>query len=215
MDDWFTVEKIDASTYASSEYKHWEQSHSYLVIGTKRAALIDTGLGVGNIEKIVSELADLPITVITTHVHWDHIGAHKYFQKVYVYEEEKNWLNGKFSIPLSAVKANLLKIPCDFPADFDPEQYTIFQGKPSMLLHDGDIVDLGSRKLQVIHTPGRSPGHICLYEKSTGYLFSGDVIYQGTLDAFYPSTNPIDFMQSVKRIAQLPLNRILPGHYSL
>lgn len=45
MDDWFTIEKIDPDTYAVSEYRHWEQTHSYLVPGREKAALIDTGLG--------------------------------------------------------------------------------------------------------------------------------------------------------------------------
>ncbi len=60
----------------------------------------------------------------------------------------------------------------------------------------GDIISLGNRQIQVIHTPG----HICLYEKQKGYLFSGDLIYKGTLDAFYPTTNPVDFMKSIKKV---------------
>ena len=47
MKDWFTVEKIDEDTYAISEYQHWEETHCYLLCGTKRALLIDTGLGAG------------------------------------------------------------------------------------------------------------------------------------------------------------------------
>ena len=77
--NWFTVEKIDARTFAISEYKHWEETHCYLLCGTERAVLIDTGLGVANIKNVVDDLTDLPVSVITTHVHWDHIGGHKYF----------------------------------------------------------------------------------------------------------------------------------------
>ena len=53
MDSWFTVEKIDCNTFAISEYKHWEETHSYLLCGEKMAVLIDTGLGISNIRKIV------------------------------------------------------------------------------------------------------------------------------------------------------------------
>ena len=74
MKDWFTVEKIDEDTYAISEYQHWEETHCYLLCGTKRALLIDTGLGVANIKEVVDKLTMLPIFVVTTHVHWDHIG---------------------------------------------------------------------------------------------------------------------------------------------
>ncbi|OPJ60394.1 MBL fold metallo-hydrolase [Clostridium oryzae] len=215
MSNWFTVEKIDHLTYAISEYKHWEQTHCYLLIGEKTSLLIDTGLGVADIKSVVTDLTDKPVQVVTTHVHWDHIGGHKYFNNIIVHEKEESWLNGKFPIPLKIVKSNLMKEPCDFPKDFDLDGYTIFQGRPTGILKDSDVIDLGGRKLEVYHTPGHSPGHICLYERSKGYLYSGDLIYEGTLYAFYPSTNPSDFMNSVSRMSKLNITRILPGHYSL
>lgn len=215
MDDWFTVEKIDENTYAISEYKHWEHAHSYLLIGSEKAVLIDTGLGVSNIGEVVKKLTDLPVQVLTTHVHWDHIGGHFHFKNFGVHEIEKGWISDGFPIPLQAVKANLLREPCVFPADFDADKYSVFQGKPNLLLRDMDSVDLGNRYLQVLHTPGHSPGHVCFYEAATEYLFSGDLIYKGKLDAFYPTTDPVAFMRSVKRITELPVSRILPGHHSL
>lgn len=69
-----------------------------------------------------------------------------------------------------------------------------------MVLHDGDSIDLGNRKVQVIHTPGHSPGHICFYESDRQVLYSGDLIYAGCLDAFYPTTDPVQFMESVKKV---------------
>lgn len=125
------------------------------------------------------------------------------------------WLSDRFPIPLQVVISNLLKEPCAFPKDIKIEDYSVFQGKPAHVLQDNDRIDLGNRQLQVIHTPGHSPGHICLFEEKTGYLFSGDLIYKGTLDAFYPSTNPNDFMASVKKVNSVPVKRILPAHYSL
>ena len=55
MKDWFSVEKIDVNTFVISEYKHWEETHCYLLIGTKFAVLIDTGLGVANIKCAVKK----------------------------------------------------------------------------------------------------------------------------------------------------------------
>lgn len=177
MSDWFTVEKIDAQTFAISEYKHWEETHCYLLCGRERALLIDTGLGVANIKNVVDNLTDLPVIVATTHVHWDHIGGHRYFDNIAVHELEKSWISGRFPLPLQAVKNNLTKFPCEFPAYFDIENYRIFQGEPQKILHDGDRLDLGGRQIQVVHTPGHSPGHCCFYEPERGYLFSGDLIY--------------------------------------
>lgn len=215
MSEWFTVETIDENTYAISEYKHWEETHCYLLLGQNNALLIDTGLGIENIKNITDKLTDLPITVITTHIHWDHIGGHKYFDNIAVYEAEKDWLSGGFPLPLQAVKNNLICGDCIFPKTFCIDNYEIYQGKPGKIFYDGDCFDLGGRTLEVIHTPGHSPGHCCFYEPDKQYLYSGDLIYSGCLDAFYPTTDPKQFFESVKKICTLDIKRILPGHHSL
>lgn len=215
MADWFTVEAIDKGTYAIGEYKHWEETHSYLLIGEKRALLIDTGLGVADIKNVVDSLTSLPVSVVTTHVHWDHIGGHGLFNDIAVHEAEKNWLAGNFPIPLEVAKKNLTLEPCAFPKDFNIEKYRIYRGEPTRILHDGEILDLGNRRVKVIHTPGHSPGHCCFYEEKRKYLYSGDLIYQGCLDAFYPSTDTLLFMRSVERIKTLDIEKILPAHHRL
>lgn len=215
MENWFTVEQIDSTTYAISEYKHWEETHCYLLLGTKCGVLIDTGLGVQNIKNVVNGLTLLPILVLTTHIHWDHIGGHSYFKDFAVYESEIEWISEKFPIPLQVVKSNLTLKPCEFPSDFCLDNYSIFKGIPTRILHDGDQIDLGNRTLKVIHTPGHSPGHCCFYEQDRGWLFSGDLIYKGCLDAFYPTTDPLLFMRSVERMEKLHLEKVLPAHHQL
>lgn len=215
MSDWFTVEKIDSQTFVISEYKHWEETHCYLLCGQKSAVLIDTGLGISNIKEIVDQLTGLPVMVITTHVHWDHIGGHKYFDNIAVHEAEKDWLAVKFPIPLQAVKKNLTKVLCEFPAEFDVDSYQIYHGDPQRILRDGDWLDLDGRKIQVSHTPGHSPGHCCFYEPERRYLYSGDLIYKGCLYAFYPTTDPQLFYQSVKRVRTYEIEKILPGHHDM
>jgi len=212
---WFTVENVDDNTFVISENKHWEETHCYLLCGEKSALLIDTGLGVADIKKVVEQLTKLPICVVTTHVHWDHIGGHKYFDNIAVYESEKSWLAEKFPLPLAVVKQNLTCEQCEFPKDFDVNSYEIFRGEPKMTLHDGQILDLGNRKIQVIHTPGHSPGHCCFYDLGNKYLFSGDLIYKGCLDAYYPTTDVLDFWKSIQKVENLSINRILPAHHSL
>lgn len=58
MTNWFTVETIDNDTFAISEYKHWEETHSYLICGNEKAVLIDTGLGAANIQKITNDFSE-------------------------------------------------------------------------------------------------------------------------------------------------------------
>lgn len=215
MDDWYTIEVIDESTYAISEYRHWEETHSYLLCGTERALLIDTGLGVSNIREVVDRLTSLPVIAAATHVHWDHIGGHKYFENIAVHEAERDWLAVKFPIPPEVVKKNLMRGDCGFPKGFRIDEYEVFRGQPKRVLRDGDSLDIGGRVIKVLHTPGHSPGHCCFYEPDRRYLYTGDLVYKGCLDAYYPSTDPWRFWQSVKKIQALGAGRILPGHHQL
>jgi glyoxylase-like metal-dependent hydrolase (beta-lactamase superfamily II) len=70
------------------------------------------------------------------------------------------------------------------------------------LLQDGDTIELENRTLTIIHTPGHSPGHISVFDETRGYLFTGDLLYDKTpIYAFYPSTNPVDLLNSLERIS--------------
>lgn len=215
MTDWFTIEAIDSETFALSEYKHWEETHSYLLIGKQRALLIDSGLGVDNIKNFIERLTALPVIVAATHAHWDHIGGHALFDDIAVHCTEEQWLAGKFPISLEVVKRNLTRMPCNFPQEFSIENYTIYSGGANIVLRDGDTIDLGGRHVTTVHTPGHSPGHCCFYEADKKYLFTGDLIYEGCLYAFYPSADPIQFMYSVARVKKLPVINVLPAHHKL
>ncbi|MDE7221573.1 MAG: MBL fold metallo-hydrolase [Oscillospiraceae bacterium] len=214
MNNWFTIDKIDGNTYILSEYRHWEETHCYLLNGAERSLLIDTGLGICNIYNEAAGLTDKPITAVATHIHWDHIGGHQYFPDFYAHGEELNWLNGEFPLPVETIRQMVLD-RCDPPEDFDINAYTMFQGKPARVLRDGDQIGLGGRAVEVLHTPGHSPGHMCFWEKETGYLFTGDLVYKDTLFAYYPSTDPEAYLASLEKIAALPARRVFPGHHSL
>lgn len=214
MKDWFTIEQIDRNTYIISEYRHWEETHSYLLNGEKYSLLIDTGLGIENIQEQVVKLTDKPVIAAATHIHWDHIGGHKYFPNFYAQEEEINWLNGEFPLTMEQIKDSVAK-DCDLPEGFDVDNYEFFQGTPTKVLKDKDIIDIGERKIQVLHTPGHSPGHMCFYEENRGYLFTGDLVYIGTLFAYYPSTDPVAYLASIKKIAALPVKKVFPAHHEL
>ena len=214
MSDWFTLDTIDKDTFILSEYRHWEETHCYLLCGTDRALLIDTGLGICDISREVEKLTSLPVTAAATHVHWDHLGGHQYYPDFYAHEAELDWLNGKFPLSRETVREMVLD-RCDPPEDFDIERYEMFQGTPTRVLRDGDVIDLGGRRLEVLHTPGHSPGHMCFFERERGYLFTGDLVYKDVLFAYYPSTDPAAYLTSMERVAALPVKRVFPAHHSL
>lgn len=214
MNDWFTIDQIDADTYIISEYRHWEETHCYLINGFNHSLLIDTGLGICNIYDEVFKLTDKPVTAVATHIHWDHIGGHKYFSDFYAHKEELNWLNGEFPLSIETIKSMVVD-RCDLPENYDVNTYTFFQGTPTRVLKDRDKIDIGGRIIEVLHTPGHSPGHMCFYERARGYLFTGDLVYKDTLFAYYPSTDPTAYLASLEKIADLPVNRVFPAHHSL
>lgn len=211
---WFTINEIDKDTYIISEYRHWEETHCYLINGLERSLLIDTGLGICNIYNEVIKLTNRPLTAVATHVHWDHIGGHKYFPDFYAQKEELNWLNGEFPLSLEQIK-NMVMDRCDLPESYNVDTYVFFQGKPTRVLTDHDVIDLGNRSIHVLHTPGHSPGHMCFFEEERGYLFTGDLVYKDTLFAYYPSTDPEAYLSSLKIVAELPVKRVFPAHHTL
>lgn len=214
MNDWFTVEQVDQDTCIISEYRHWEETHCYLLNGTQRSLLIDTGLGICNISEVISQLTDKPITAIATHIHWDHIGGHKYYPDFYAHEAELDWLNGGFPQPLETIRGYVTD-RCELPKDFHIDEYVFFQGKPTKVLYGGEHIDLGGRMVDVIHTPGHAPGHICFWETERGYLFTGDLAYKGMLTAWFPSTDPDAYLKSIETVAALPVEKMFPAHHSL
>ena len=214
MSPWFTIDHLDASTHIISEYRHWEETHAYLLCGTQRVLLIDTGLGICDISPVVRQLTDKPVTAVATHIHWDHIGGHRYFPEFYAHPAELAWLTGGFPLSLEMVQHMVLD-RCDPPEDFQISAYTLFQGTPTRLLQDGDTIDLGGRVLEVLHTPGHSPGHMCFFERAQGDLYTGDLVYLDTLLAYYPSTDPQAYLRSLERIAALPVEQVYPAHHSL
>lgn len=214
MSDWFTIEHIDDNTHIISEYRHWEETHAYLLNGDDKSLLIDTGLGICNIYDEVIKLTDKPVTAIATHVHWDHVGGHKYFPDFYAHENELNWLNGEFPLTIDQIR-DMVTDRCELPEGYNVNSYEFFQGTPVRVLKDNEIIDIGGRLLQVLHTPGHSPGHMCFYEKERGYLFTGDLVYKDTLFAYYPSTDPEAYLKSIERITALNVSRVFPGHHSL
>ena len=216
--EWFSVEQVDETTFAITEDGHWEHVHCYLFAGTERAALIDTGTGIADLREVVRGLTELPIVVLTTHVHWDHIGGHGLFDERLVHRLDADWLQNGIPQSLESQRANLMLHPFTKPAppEFASERWKPYQGEPTGLLEDGDVIELGGRQLSVLHTPGHSPGHISFHEPGREYLVTGDVLYRGTLYAHYESTDPVAFADSISRLCELDrVGRIQPGHNEL
>lgn len=199
---WFDVYKLIEGAYAIYEPNQFEEAICYLLVDQKRAVLIDTGTGIGNLKKVVSKLTDLPVSVILTHEHYDHVAAAYRFKDIAMFDNAdalKVLRAGRDNASLQKyLKKDYLWKP--LPEDFDPGTWTIPSMEPTTLLHDGDMIDLGGRKLEVIYTPGHSPGSICLLDRENRILFTGDHFFPGPLYAHPPDVNIDDYIESNKKL---------------
>ncbi len=199
--------------YAILEPGHIEEVISYLIIGIE-AILVDTGLGVGNIKSIVNQYTNLPIQVVNTHSHWDHIGGNHLFEEIAIHEAEaekiKQGVIGEFLI--TQMREENLSRP--LPTGFRLKDYHILSSNPTRLLKDGNSINIGEYELRVLHLPGHSPGSICLWNNDLGHLFTGDVIYPGPLYAHIPGSNLQEYIKSIKRFEKIlsSVERLFPAH---
>jgi glyoxylase-like metal-dependent hydrolase (beta-lactamase superfamily II) len=213
-DPWFEVYKVVPGVYAIYEPHQAEEVISYLIAGTKQALLFDTGMGISDIKKVTAELTKLPIVVLNTHTHNDHVGGNWQFDTVYGMDTDFTRANAKGSTEDAQAELARGSICGDLPRGFDPKTYATKPWHIAKFLHEGAKIDLGSRTLEVLSTPGHTPDAICLLDRANGLLFTGDTYYPAPIWLFRPETDLDAYVASVKRLAALApqLKLVLGAH---
>ena len=218
VQDWFAVSNPEPGIYTIEEPLHDEQVKSSLVVGRRRALLIDTGMGVGDIRALVESLTDRPITVVNSHAHWDHVGGNHRFAdgttEIWIHEAEAADLEAGVSNERlrRAFEPPYLRGP--LPSGVELSALAIPPTRATHVLSGGERFDLGDRVLEVIHAPGHSPGGIVLLERASGVLFSTDVAYPCALYAFGPQADLAAYRRTMTRLANLAssLRTVYPSH---
>lgn len=192
--NWFEVYKLPNDVYAIYESGHFQEVISFLILGKEKAMLLDTGLGIGDIKSVVEDLTELPVIVVNSHCHFDHIGDNYRFDNIYIYNDKKAISRAKKGLENSEVAENLVGdstyIP--YPHGFNSDNYHIKPANKVTVIEDGYIFNLGDRELLVIHTPGHSPDSIMLLDKKNSILFTGDTFYPATLYAHLESSDNVN-----------------------
>ena len=212
---WFEVYKVEAGVYAIYEPHQAEETISYLIVGTKQALLFDTGMGIGNLQSLVSRLTSRPIVVLNTHTHNDHVGGNWQFPFVFGMDTAFTRANAKGSREDAQAELGPDMICGDLPKNFDRQAYATKPWKISMAVHDGFKINLGGgRTMEIVATPGHTPDAICLLDRANGLLFTGDTYYPAPIWLFRPETDFDAYVASVKRIAALEpqLKLVLGAH---
>lgn len=176
------VEKINESTWRINEFN---LVNAFLLEGKKNSALIDTGCGIGEIDKCVKEITDKMLYVLLTHSHPDHAGGVYHFTNLPIYMNRDD-----DSLKLWGMRTDngfrRMYIETRGPRLYDGEIRNLYSLLPNdnpdctsfdyINIDDGSIIDLGERTLECIHTPGHTDGSICFLDRKNRLLFSGDTI---------------------------------------
>jgi glyoxylase-like metal-dependent hydrolase (beta-lactamase superfamily II) len=180
--DWFEVYRVRPGVFAIYEPRQYEEVISYLILGNQRALLFDTGMGISDISKLVSQLTRLPVSVLNSHTHFDHIGGNWHFADVLGMDTTYTRQHSAGATHEELREAVIPERICGkLPASFNAEQYAIPGFKLTRKLKNGSVIDLGGRQLEVLSTPGLSPVAISVLDLHNRLLFSGDTFYAGTV----------------------------------
>ncbi len=215
--DWWRIRPLaDGVTWIDEPHIHeFYRCNVWHVRGRDRDMLVDSGMGVVSLREWVPLVTERPLDAVASHTHFDHIGNHHEFPCRLCHGAEAELLrhpDRKAVLAEPYVTDDIFsRMP---PAPYQSATYGVTPAPATRLLWNHDIIDLGDRHFQVIHTPGHSPGGIALWEAASGILFSGDVVYDGPLieDTYHSDAH--DYHASMVRLHDLPVRVVHGGHFS-
>ena len=196
-DDYYVVEAIDATTIAIGEPRYYQGNYSYLIIGSERAVLFDAGTGTRDIVPLVRSLTKLPITVIPSHLHFDHVGALGRFDRTALLDVP--------SLRARIRDSRLTLQRYEFLGFVEGLAAPTF--RVDEWWADGMNIDLGNRHVRVLSTPGHTPTSVSLYDEARQQLFVGDFLYPGHLYGFLPGSSRSAYLATTRQL----LGQIGPG----
>lgn len=213
---WFEVRRLDDGISLIHEpyIRPFYRCNLWHIQGRERDALIDSGSGLVSLREQLPWLTERPLLAVASHTHFDHIAGHHEFAERLVHPAEADILaapDGANTLATAFVDDAMFEAHPDCPLCY--AEYRVHAAPATRLIEDGDVLDLGNRVLEVLHTPGHSPGGISLWEARSGTLFSGDILYDGPLieDAYH--SNLADYARSLQRLRRLPVRAVHGGHF--
>jgi hydroxyacylglutathione hydrolase len=207
---WFKARKVADKVWCIDDKGN---DNMYLVEGNEKALLIDTGIGAARLGEFVKTLTSLPVIVVNTHGHPDHAGANNQFKAAYAHPLEFEAIRQLTSSGSRKMSETATKGVSNDDL-ISPEEAARMPNAELLPLKDHQIFDLGGRKLEVIETPGHTPGEIVLLDSGNKLVFTGDNSNM-LVWLFLPNSTPLEiFLRSLEKLNQhaSEFNTILPGH---
>ena len=213
--DWFEVYRVADGVFAIYEPGQFEEVISFLITGEERALLFDTGLGIGDIRRVVEQLTNLETVVLNSHTHYDHIGGNYQFDTIYGRDTDYTRKRMAGSSPESV--AEFLRegwVWKPLPDGFVAEEFRSRPFEIDRFVNEGDVIDLGGRTLEVLSTPGHAPDATCLIDRDNRVLFTGDTFYLAPLYAHLEGSDFEEYVQTAARLAGLAadIEAVLTSH---
>ncbi|HCI55758.1 MAG TPA: hypothetical protein DFI01_07520 [Bacteroidales bacterium] len=166
---WFSVKEISKGVWVIDDHG---ADNMYLIMGSDSALLVDTGLGVADVSSVVKKITSKPLIVVNTHGHPDHSGGNYQFEKVYMHPADIEAAKS-FNLPEARSQSAGNMLQGNAPAENEKFKGTPFETK-YIPVREGRVFNLGGRKIEVMGTPGHTPGSICFLDIENKLLFSGD-----------------------------------------
>lgn len=215
-DAWFEVYKVVPGVFAIYEPHQSEETIGYLIAGDRRALLFDTGMGIGDLRKVTAQLTPLPVVVLNSHTHNDHVGGNWQFDTVLGMDTAFTRTSARGSREAAQAEIAPGEICGDLPPGFDRQAYETKPWKIAEFHHGGDRIDLGGRTIEILATPGHTPDAICLFDRERGLLFTGDTYYPGPIWLFRPETDLPAYDASIRRLASMaPQVKLVLGAHNV
>ncbi len=215
-DPWFEVYKVAPDTFAIYEPHQAEEVISYLILGKQKALLFDTGMGISDIRKVTREITPLPIIVLNSHTHDDHVGGNWQFDTIYSMDTAFTRQNAKGSSADAQEEIGPGQICGELPKSFDAKTYRTKPWTIKKFVHDFETIDLGGRSLEIMATPGHTPDAISLIDHANGLLFTGDTYYPAPIWLYRPETDFAAYENSIERLAALaPQIKLVLGAHNI
>ncbi|MBT5187916.1 MAG: MBL fold metallo-hydrolase, partial [Kordiimonadaceae bacterium] len=213
--DWFEVYKLTDNTFAIYEPNQWQEAISYLLIGSEKALLVDTLQGIGDLKAVIDQITDLPIIVVNTHSHYDHVSSNYQFDTIYSINTTYTQNNAKGhphadyvdSMTIDTVWKNL-------PENFSFEFYESKAYSIDKYLKNGETINIGNREIEVIQIPGHSPDSVMLIDEQNRMMFTGDSFYPAPLYVYSDTSSFQEFFLSTQLMfsRREDVDFLMPGH---
>lgn len=234
--EWFYWREVQPNLWLIAEPGH---VYTWLVVGSERACLFDTGTGIAPIRPVVESITSLPIVVVNSHYHFDHVGGNNEFERVTIHPRGESTVRrptpdlvmagylafirnrGRTIDQFRELDTNYFGLltpetdPRPLPDGLESRIFgaTPFTGAVDFV-EDGDVIDLGGRELRVLHTPGHSPDALCLFDERDGLLLTGDTFNVGLVYCHFHDSDLETLKSTAQRLADMSSEvRYITAHH--